>query len=152
MLVAKNSCNIRDGHHEYLDTWLPSQAYRKIRLGTKHSASIFIVGTLNPSSFRAERTAAMGRFLPVKTSPCAGHIRCKWLVKPNANRWSNQCNYPRGTVHGVWSDHSGKQHIASGTSQGMRKCRRSRMRGVISSRMTVRRGRGPSNGNTFGGG
>lgn len=23
----------------------------------------------------------MGRVLPVRTYPCAGHIRCKWLVK-----------------------------------------------------------------------
>ncbi len=45
---------------------------------------------------------AVGRFLPVKTCPCAGHIRCKWLVKSNANRWSSgmqtlgqvRCNFP----------------------------------------------------------
>ena len=38
--------------------------------------------------------SAFGRFLPVKTYPCAGHVRCEWLVKSNANRCSNQCNYP----------------------------------------------------------
>ena len=45
--------------------------------------------------FRSYRRAASGRFLPVKATPCAGQIRCKRLVKSNANGWSSLCNYAK---------------------------------------------------------
>ncbi|GGK53405.1 hypothetical protein GCM10009103_54650 [Pseudomonas koreensis] len=35
----------------------------------------------------------IGRFLPFKATQCAGQIRCKRLVKSNANGWSSPCNY-----------------------------------------------------------
>ncbi|TWR86820.1 hypothetical protein FJD38_19855 [Pseudomonas saxonica] len=31
--------------------------------------------------------------MPVKATQCAGQIRCKRLVKSNANWWSSPCNY-----------------------------------------------------------
>ncbi|MNB91403.1 hypothetical protein D3C76_643640 [compost metagenome] len=36
----------------------------------------------------------MGRSLPVMATQCDGQIRCKCLVKSNANGWASLCNYP----------------------------------------------------------
>ncbi len=40
--------------------------------------------------------SAFGRFLPVKATQCAGQIRCKRLVKSNANGWLSPGNYAVG--------------------------------------------------------
>ena len=38
--------------------------------------------------------AAIGRSLPAMAKKRTGRIRCKWLVRSNANGWSSLCNYP----------------------------------------------------------
>lgn len=66
---------------------------------------------------------AKGRFgfLPVKTYPCTGHIRCKWQVTWDANAWSSQEQFPiegpGEDVQAVSLDRVGDQSLADDVSR-----------------------------------
>ena len=59
-------------------------------------------------------------FLPVKATQCAGQIRCKRLVKSNANGWSSPCNYASAPRYGARDNYADKARSRAPSKHAVR--------------------------------